>query len=106
PEFPGREPGDGVEGRRGRLRRAEAAEDRDPHAVGVETEGVGAQDRLRHSPGTALVDVSALVDEEVVADVATAHALYVVAVDTADGGGRLRTAIPVPRGRVGRKGRP
>src|SRR3954471_9056527 len=50
-ELPGREPRDGPQrGGRG-LVGAEAAEDGDPHAVGVEPEGVGAQHGLRHAAG-------------------------------------------------------
>src|SRR5690242_19850022 len=61
--------------------------------------------RTAYATGPALVDVSALVDEEVVAAVAPAHALDVVPVDTANERGCLCTAVSVAGRRVVHEGR-
>src|SRR6478609_3163238 len=99
-ELPCRELGDGGDGGGGRVLRAVRPEYGDAHAVGVETEGVGPENGLRHASGAAFVDVPARVDGEVVAEVPPAAALDVVAVDTAQDGGRLGAGVVVAGGAV------
>src|SRR4029079_15398175 len=62
--FPRGEAGDGRQGLTGGLLLGVVAEHGAAHGVLVETEGVRAEDGLGDAAAAALVDVSALVDEE------------------------------------------
>ena len=92
-------PGEQLDERRARGRRdadrAVVADQGDPGRAVVETERVGADDRLVDPAVAALEDLAVLVDEEVVADVVPAVALHVVDVVPAHDRRRLGRRVVV-----------
>ncbi len=97
--------GRGERGARGRGgRRGVVAEDRDAGRLAVPAVGVRAEDGLVDAALTTLEDLAALVDEEVVAEVAPAVGLHVVDVQRPDDGVRVGAVVRDVRGVVHERG--
>ena len=96
----GNDLGHRVNGSRRNIGDGEVTHDRDAEVAPVETERVGADDRVGQPADSTLVDGAVLVDEGVVADVAPASDRDVVAHDAPDDAGGLFRGVGVRAGGV------
>ena len=96
----GNDLGHRVNGSRRNVGGGEVTHDRDAEVAPVETERVGADDRVGQPADSTLVDGAVLVDEGVVADVAPASDRDVVAHDAPDDAGGLFRGVGVRAGGV------